>query len=53
MAHVYTEMPAHEGELRLAQQLQAIPDQQLHLWFGLNIVPRVNLSWSPLAIDAL
>ncbi len=35
-------MSAHEGELRLAKQLQAIPDPQLHLWFGLNMIPRVN-----------
>jgi hypothetical protein len=42
MAHVFTEMPAHEGELCLARQLRAIPDPRLHLWFGLNMVPRVN-----------
>lgn len=39
--HTYHE-PIHQGEMRLARILSAIPDEKLNLWFSVNYIPQVN-----------
>jgi hypothetical protein len=53
MAIVHTKPPTKLGELRLAAQLKALPDDSLHLWFSVNFVPNVKdidlILWHELA----
>lgn len=43
MATVHTDVTSkHEGERQIAKQLGSIPDDNLHLWFGLDYIPGVR-----------
>lgn len=43
MAICHTELPqTHAGERDLARQLVALPDDDLHLWFGIDSIPGVS-----------
>lgn len=42
MAVIHTKLPERMGELRLAEQLKALPDDSLHVWFSVNFIPNVK-----------
>lgn len=43
MAHCHTALPERwKGEQYVAQQLIALPDPKLHLWFSINYLPITN-----------
>jgi len=41
-AHVHSAFPTRAGERELAETLAALPDPQLHLWFGIDHLPGVG-----------